>query len=75
VPLRKVRISANGEFLFSGYTITYNYTWDKEQNIGFVDIELSDAFRLFNMSSVTTVTGGTAGQKSVDTLDYGSLKD
>jgi hypothetical protein len=62
VPLRKVRISADGEFLFSGYTITYSYTWDKEQNIGFVDIELSDAFRLFNMSSVTTVTGGTAGQ-------------
>jgi hypothetical protein len=62
VPLRKVRISADGEFLFSGYTITYNYTWDKEQNIGFVDIELSDAFRLFNMSSVTAVTGGTAGQ-------------
>jgi hypothetical protein len=62
VPLRKVRISADGEFLFSGYTISYNYTWDKEQNIGYVDIELADAFRLFNMSSVSTVTGGTAGQ-------------
>jgi len=62
VPLRKVRISANGSFLFSGYTTTYSYTWDKEQNIGYVDIELSDAFRLFNMSSITTVTGGTAGQ-------------
>ena len=62
VPLRKVRISADEEFLFSGYTTAYNYTWDKEQNIGYVDIELADAFRLFNMSSVTTVTGGTAGQ-------------
>jgi hypothetical protein len=30
--------------------------------VGFVDLELVDAFRLFNMSSVTTVTGGTAGQ-------------
>jgi hypothetical protein len=57
-----VRISANGNFLFSGYTIAYNYTWDKEQNIGYVDIELADAFRLFNMSSITTVTGATAGQ-------------
>jgi hypothetical protein len=62
VPLRKVRISADEEFLFSGYTTAYNYTWDKEQNIGYVDIELADAFRLFNMSSVSTVTGGTAGQ-------------
>ena len=57
-----MRISADEEFLFSGYTIAYNYTWDKEQNIGYVDIELSDAFRLFNMSNITTVTGGTAGQ-------------
>ena len=62
VPLRKLRISADGEFLFSGYTTAYNYTWDKEQNVGYVDLELVDAFRLFNMSSITTVTGGTAGQ-------------
>ena len=62
VPLRKVRISSNEQFLFSGYTISYNYQWDKEQNIGYVDIELSDAFRLFNMSNVTTVTGATAGE-------------
>jgi hypothetical protein len=57
-----VRISADGEFLFSGYTIAYNYTWDKEQNVGYVDIELADAFRLFNMSNITTVTGATAGE-------------
>lgn len=62
VPLRKVRISANSNFIFSGYTTAYNYTWDKEQNIGYVDIELSDAFRLLNMSNITTVTGATAGQ-------------
>jgi hypothetical protein len=62
VPLRKVRISANNNFLFSGYTVAYNYTWDKEQNIGYVDIELSDAFRLLNMANLTTVTGATAGE-------------
>ncbi len=62
VPLRKVRISADGEFLFSGYTTTYNYTWDKEQNLGYVDIQLADAFRLLNMSNITTVTGATAGE-------------
>ena len=62
VPLRKVRISADGNFLFSGYTVSYNYSWDKEQNIGYVDLELVDAFRLFNMSNITTVTGATAGE-------------
>ena len=64
VPLRKVRISADGEFLFSGYTTAYNYQWDKEQNVGYVTLELVDAFRLLNMSNITTVTGGTAGQTS-----------
>jgi len=62
VPLRKIRVSADENNLFSGYTTAYNYTWDKEQNIGYVDIELVDAFRLFNMANITTVTGGTAGQ-------------
>ena len=62
VPLRKVRISADENNLYSGYTTAYNYTWDKEQNIGYVDIQLSDAFRLLNMSNITTVTGATAGE-------------
>ena len=62
VPLRKVRISAEEKYLFSGYTTAYNYTWDKEQNIGYVNIELVDAFRLLNMSNITTVTGATAGE-------------
>ena len=62
VPLRKVRISANEKFLYSGYTTSYNYTWDREQNVGYVDIQLSDAFRLLNMANITTVTGATAGQ-------------
>lgn len=62
VPLRKVRISADDSFLYSGYTTAYNYTWDKEQNIGYVNIELVDAFRLFNMSNITTVASATAGQ-------------
>lgn len=77
VPLRKVRISADGNFLYSGYTTAYNYSWDKEQNVGYVDIQLSDAFRLLNMSSVTTITGATAGQttgqritKILDTIGF-----
>ena len=62
LPLRKIRISANSINIFSGYTTAYNYTYDKEQNLGYVDIQLSDAFRLFNMANVSTVTGATAGQ-------------
>ena len=62
VPLRKVRISANDAFLYSGYTTAYNYTFDQEQNIGYVDIQLSDAFRLLNMSNLTGLTGSSAGQ-------------
>jgi hypothetical protein len=73
VPLRKIRISADGKNLYSGYTTTYQYTWDREQNIGYVDIELSDAFRLLNMSNITTVTGATAGETTgsrvTDVLD------
>ena len=62
VPLRKVRISADEQFLFSGYTVAYNYRWDKEQNLGFVTLELVDAFRLLNMSNITSVTGASAGE-------------
>ena len=62
VPLRKVRVSVEDNYLYSGYTTAFNYTWDKEQNIGYVDIELSDAFRLFNMSNITSVASATAGQ-------------
>lgn len=66
VPLRKVRISAdyNGQsyFLFSGYSQNYKYTFPTNEAFGYVDIECTDAFRLFNMAGVNTVTGATAGQ-------------
>lgn len=66
VPLRKVRVSATvgslSNFLFSGYTTEYRYTYPQGQEVGYVDIYCSDAFRLFQLSQVSTVTGGTAGQ-------------
>ena len=66
VPLRKLRISATTEigqhFLFSGYTTEYRYTYPQGQEIGYVDIYCSDAFRLFNMAQVTTVADSGAGQ-------------
>jgi hypothetical protein len=65
-PLRKIRVSATHEgtsfFLFSGYTTEYRYTYDQAENMGYVDIYVADAFRLFQLSQVTTVADAGAGQ-------------
>ncbi len=65
-PLRKLRVSATvggvGYFLFSGYTTDYKYSYDQSESMGFVDISCSDAFRLMQQATVTTVTDATAGQ-------------
>jgi hypothetical protein len=65
-PLRKLRVSATvsgvGYFLFSGYTTNYKYTYPQNQETGYVDIECSDAFRLMQLATVTTVASATAGQ-------------
>ena len=66
VPLRKLRISAtkNGvtNWLFSGYTTEYRYTYDQSEQMGYVDIYCTDAFRLFNLAQLSTITDATAGQ-------------
>jgi hypothetical protein len=66
LPNRKVRVAAtyggNSYFLFSGYTSAYNYTYPKNQEIGYVEVQCTDAFRLFNLSNVTTITGAVAGE-------------
>jgi hypothetical protein len=69
VPLRKIRVSGDGIYLFSGYTTGYNYTYPKDQEIGFVDIECVDAFRLLSMANVTTVAGTSAGQTTGARID------
>jgi len=65
-PLRKLRVSATvgsvGYFLFSGYTTEYLYTYPQGQETGYVDIICSDAFRLMQQATVTTVASATAGQ-------------
>jgi hypothetical protein len=65
-PLRKLRVSATvggvGYFLFSGYTIEYKYTYPQGQETGYVDIICTDAFRLMQQATVTTVASATAGQ-------------
>jgi hypothetical protein len=80
-PLRKLRISADylgtTHYLFSGYTTDYVYTYDKAENVSYVDINASDAFRLFAMATITSVTGQAAGQdtgtriaKILDTVQF-----
>jgi len=68
VPLRKLRVSAttgtDQHFLFSGYTTEYRYTYPQGQEIGYVDIFCSDAFRLFQLSQVETVADSGAGQST-----------
>ena len=83
VPLRKIRVSATTataqEFLFSGYTTEYRYYYDQAENMGYVDIYASDAFRLLNLAQLTTVTDSGAGQatgtrigKILDEVDFPS---
>jgi len=80
-PLRKLRISAvySGVtyYLFSGYTTDYAYSYDQSENVGYVDINASDAFRLFNLAAVSAITGQAAGQdtgtriaKILDTVQF-----
>lgn len=66
-PMRKLRVSATTataqQFLFSGYVESYKYTYPQSSTeLGYVDIICSDAFRLMQLASVTTVTDGTLGQ-------------
>jgi len=65
-PLRKIRIAATTsttqKYLFSGYITNYIYTYPTGQETGYVDISCSDAFRLFQMANITTVTGAVSGQ-------------
>ena len=72
-PLRKIRISATTEttqsFLFSGYVTEYRYTYPTNQETGFVDIYVSDAFRLFQLAQIVDVTGQAAGQSTGTRID------
>ena len=63
---KKIRIAGiyNGTTYnqFSGYINAYNYSFPTAMNFGYVDLQVCDAFRLFNLANITTITGGTAGQ-------------
>ena len=72
-PLRKIRVAATTattqSFLFSGYVTDYKYTYPQGQELGYVDITCSDAFRLFAMANVSTVASATAGQTTGTRID------
>jgi hypothetical protein len=65
-PLRKLRVSATTattqKYLFSGYVTDYVYTYPVNQDTGYVDISCTDAFRLFQLANISTVTSSPAGQ-------------
>lgn len=68
VPLRKIRVSAttgtDQNFLFSGYTTEYRYTYPQGQETGYVDIYCADAFRLLQLANISTVADSGAGQST-----------
>jgi hypothetical protein len=81
IPLRSIIIEAelSGTVypIFKGYITEYRYTYPKDQEIGYVDLICSDAFRLVFNSNVTTVTGAVAGEgtgtrvgKILDTIGW-----
>ena len=70
-PLRKITLTATDNNtsiiypLFAGYITGYNFT--QAQVVGevsYTTLTAVDGFRLLNMGTVSTVTGGTAGQLS-----------
>jgi hypothetical protein len=65
-PLRKLRVSATTattqKYLFSGYITDYVYTYPVNQDTGYVDISCTDAFRLFQLANISTVSSTPAGQ-------------
>jgi len=69
VPLRQIIITAdyggNAYYLFSGYIQAYDTGfWQGTEDVSQVTLRCVDGFRLFSGASITTVTGGTAGQDS-----------
>ena len=73
VPLRSIIIEADylGTVypIFKGYITEYLYQYPKDQEIGYVDLICSDAFRLVFNSNVTTVTGEVVGQGTGTRID------
>jgi hypothetical protein len=72
-PLRKIRVAATTptaqSFLFSGYVTDYKYSYPQGEELGYVDISSSDAFRLLAMANVSTIASSGAGQTTGTRID------
>ena len=66
IPNRKISFTATYLSVnypqFAGYINSYNYSFPTTMSVGYVDLMVSDAFRLLNMASISTVTGAVSGQ-------------
>lgn len=72
-PLRKLILTADFDGttypLFSGYTLGYAYSYPRTEEIGYVDISVTDAFYLFNKSAITTLSSASAGDTTGERID------
>lgn len=50
--------------LFTGYVSSWDYEWQPGTGLSQVTIQAIDAFRLFGLANITTVTGATSGETS-----------
>ena len=72
-PLRKIQITATFSSitytLFSGYISEYKFTYPEGEEIAFVTVTAFDAFKIFNLAYITTVTDATLGQDTGTRID------
>jgi len=72
LPMRKIRFT--GEFNNTEYALgsMYVQSWKYQSPTGFdpayVDLNCVDGFQLLNLNSITTVSGGTAGQTTAERI-------
>ena len=68
LPMRKIQLSAtydsNTYYLGSFYIQAWKYQAPQNGEVGYVSLDCIDGFQLLNLSAISTVTGGTAGQYS-----------
>tara|TARA_B100000131_G_scaffold315060_1_gene352885 strand:- start:859 stop:2100 length:1242 start_codon:yes stop_codon:yes gene_type:complete len=66
LPMRQLQIKATYSgttyTLYSGFIDEWDYTYRPGENAAFMTIKAVDSFRILNLSRITTVTDGTAGQ-------------
>jgi hypothetical protein len=65
LPMRQLKITATYAStiytLFSGFIDEWDYTYTPGENAAFVTLVATDAFRILNLTNVTTVSGSSAG--------------